>query len=54
MGMEFSIEKFAMLKMKSGKREATEGIKVPNRGSIRTLVEKKNYKTLKENTVKES
>ena len=34
--MEFAIEKCAMLIMKSGKRQMTKGIKLPNQGKIRT------------------
>ncbi len=36
-GMEFGIEKCAMLIMKSGKRHMTEGIELPNQDKIRTL-----------------
>ena len=39
-GMEFGIEKCAMLVMKSGKRYMTEGVKLPNQILIRTLGEK--------------
>ena len=39
-GMEFGIEKCAMLIMKGGKRHITEGIDLPNREKIRTLGEK--------------
>ena len=38
--MEFGIEKGAMLIMKWGKREITEGIVQPNQERIRTLEEK--------------
>ena len=38
-GMEFGIEKFAMLVMKSGKRHMTDGIELPNHDKIRTLGE---------------
>ena len=41
--MEDGREKWAMLIMKSGKRETVEGIKVPNQESIRTLREKEKY-----------
>ena len=36
-GMEFDIEKCAMLVMKSGKRHMTEGVELPNQVVIRTL-----------------
>ena len=36
-GMEFGIEKYAMLVMKSGKRHMTDGIEQPNQERIRTL-----------------
>ena len=39
-GMELSIEKYALLVMKSGKRHLTDGMKLPNRDKIRTLGEK--------------
>ena len=42
-GMEFAIEKCAVLIMKSGKRQFTEGIELPNQGKIRTLGEKETY-----------
>ena len=38
-GMECSIEKCAIITMKSGKRQMTEGTELPNQGKIRTLVE---------------
>ena len=38
-GMEFGIEKCAMLVMKSGKRHMTDGMKPPNHDKIRTLGE---------------
>ena len=44
--IEFGIEKCAMLKMKSGKRETAEGIELPNQENIKTVGEKKNYKIL--------
>ena len=43
-GMEFGIEKCAMLVMKSGKRHMTEGIKLPNQVVIWMLGEKETYK----------
>ena len=45
-GMEFDIEKFAMLVMKSGKRHVSEGVELPNKVKIRTLGEKETYKYL--------
>ena len=45
-GMEFSIEKCAMLIMKSGKRDRTEGIELTNQQKFRTLGEKETYKYL--------
>ena len=56
-GMEFSIEKCAMLIMKSGNRHMTEGMELPNREKIRTLGEEETYKylgILKANTIKKS
>ncbi len=44
--MEFNIEKQAMLIMKSGKQQMTEGIELPNQEKIRTLGEKETYKYL--------
>ena len=41
--MEFSIEKCAMLVIKSGKRHM-EGVEIPNQVIITTLGEKKTYK----------
>ena len=40
-GMEFGIEKFAVLVMKSGKRHMTEGVELPNQIVIG---EKETYK----------
>ena len=45
-GMEFGIEKCAMLVMKSGKRHLTERIDLPNQDKIRTLGENETYKYL--------
>ena len=45
-GMEFGIEKCAMLVMKSGKRHMTDGMELPNHDRIRTLEEKETYKYL--------
>ena len=36
-GMEFGIEKCAMLVMKKGKKEITKGIELPSQEKIRTL-----------------
>ena len=45
-GMEFGIEKCAMLVMKSGKRHMTGGMELPNHAKIRTLGENETYKYL--------
>ena len=45
-GMEFAIEKCAMLVMKSGKRHMTDGMELPYQDKIRTLGEKEMYKYL--------
>ena len=45
-GMEFEIEKCAMLVMKSGKRQLTDGMEQPNQDKIETLAEKETYKYL--------
>ena len=45
-GMEFGIEKCAMLVMKSGKRHMTDGIEQPNQDKIRTLGENGTYEYL--------
>ena len=45
-GMEFGIEKCAMIVMKKGIRETVEGIELRNRKSIRILEGKENYKYL--------
>ena len=42
-GMEFGIEKCALLVMKSGKRHLTDGLELPNQGKIRTLAENETY-----------
>ena len=44
--MEFGIEKYAMLFMKSGKRHLTDGMELPNSNKIRTLAENESYKYL--------
>ena len=43
-GMEFGIEKCAILVMKSGKRHLNDAIELPNQDKIRTLGEKEIYK----------
>ena len=45
-GMEYGIEKYAMLVMKSGKRRLTDGLELPNQDKIRTLAENETYKYL--------
>ena len=42
--MEFGMEKCVIPIMKSGEREITEGIKLPNLKRIRMFGEKENYK----------
>ena len=44
--MEFGIEKCTMLILKSEKRKIMEGIELLNKGRIRTLRKKENYKYL--------
>ena len=44
--MEFGIEKCAMLVMKSGKWNPTDGMKLPNQDKIRTLAENETNKYL--------
>ena len=44
--MEFGIEKFTRLEMKSDKRHVTEGDEIPNQVVIRRLGEKGTYKYL--------
>ena len=46
-GMEFVIEKCALLVMKSGKRHLTDGIELPNQDKIGTLAENETYKYLR-------
>ena len=56
-GMEFGIEKCAMLIMKNGKRRMIEGIVLPNQGKIRTLRELETYKymgILEADTIKQA
>ena len=45
-GMEFGIEKCALIVIKSGKRHLTDGIEQPNQDKIRTLAENETYKYL--------
>ena len=44
--MEFVIEKSLMLVMKSGKRQLTDGMELPNQDKIKTLAENETYKYL--------
>ena len=44
--MEFGIEKYAILVMKSGKRHLTHRMELPSHEKIRTLGEKETYKYL--------
>ena len=56
-GMEFGIEKCAMLIMKNGKRQITEGTELPNQERIKTLGEKENHKyfgILEADTIKQA
>ena len=45
-GMEFGIEKCAILVMNSGKRDLTDGMELPSQDKIRTLGENENNKYL--------
>ena len=45
-GMDFGIEKYAMLVMKSGERHLTERMEQPNQDKIRTLGKKETYEYL--------
>ena len=45
-GMEFGIEKCALLVRKSGKQHLTGGIELPNQDKIRKLAENETYKYL--------
>ena len=45
-GMEFGIEKCAMLVMKSGKRHTTDGIELPNQDKIKMLAVNETFKYL--------
>ena len=54
--MEFGIEKYTLLVMKSGKRHIIEGMELTNQDKIRTLGEKENFKylgILEHNTIKQ-
>ena len=44
--MEFGIEKCVMLVMKSGKRQLTDGLELPNKDKIKTLAENETFKYL--------
>ena len=46
-GIEFDIERCAILPMKSGKQQMTKGIELPNQEKIRMLWKKKIYKYLR-------
>ena len=46
LGMEFGIEKCAMLVMKSGKRQLTDRMELPNKDKIKSLAENETYKYL--------
>ena len=46
-GIEFGIEKCAMIVMKSGKQNLTHGMELPNQDKIRTLGEKEIFKYLR-------
>ena len=55
-GMEFGIEKCAMLVMKSGKRHLTDGMEIPKKDKIKSLAENETYKylgILEANTIKQ-
>ena len=43
-GMAFGIEKCAMLFMKRGKQQLTDGMELPNQDKIKTLAENETYK----------
>ena len=45
-GMEFGREKCTMLVMKSDKRQLTDGMELPNKDKIKTLLENETYKYL--------
>ena len=55
--MEFGIEKCAMLVMKSGKRQVTDGMELPKKDKIKTLVKNETYKyldILEDDTIKQA
>ena len=55
-GMEFGIEKCAMLVTKSDKRHLTDGMELLNQDKIRTLAENETYKylgILEDDTIKQ-
>ena len=45
-GLEFGIEKCAMLVMKSGKRHLADGMEPPNQDKVKTHAENETYKYL--------
>ena len=45
-GMEFGIEKCAMLVMRSGKRQLTDGMELPKKDKKKTVAENETYKYL--------
>ena len=45
-GMEFRIEKCAMLVIKKGERKLMDGIQLPNQDTIKSLDENESYKYL--------
>ena len=45
-GMEFGIKMCAILVMKIGKRQLTDGMELPNQDKIKTLAENETYKYL--------
>ena len=45
-GMEFGLEKCAILVMKCDKRYLTDGLELPNQDKIRTLAKNETYKYL--------
>ena len=56
-GMEFGIEKCAMLVMKIGKRKLTDGMELLNKDKIKTLAENETYKyfgILEADTIKQA
>ena len=46
MGIEFTIEKWAIVIMEGRKREWIEGLGLPNQERLKVLGEKKNHKNL--------